>query len=58
MFDITEPTTFNNLEGWYRDADRCQGSSAGSKLDYVLVGMKSDMKSDRKVTVETAKVMQ
>lgn len=56
MFDLTEPTSFNNLEGWFRDADRYKSSSMGGELDFILVGLKSDLTKERKVSAESAKV--
>lgn len=52
VYDISQRTTFQNLEGWYRNAKSMLGNQ---EVLFMIIGNKSD-KRDREVTAEEGAV--
>ena len=51
VFDVTDPNSFENIEGWVHDVKE----HAGSDLHMILLGNKCDLEDERKVSKEEAK---
>ena len=51
VYDITNPKTFENVDKWLSDLK----TNAEEKISVVLVGNKTDLESERKITVEQGK---
>jgi len=50
VYDLTNKKTFQNIEKWYRDIKK--SASQESDIPGFLVGNKTDLKNDRKITKE------
>ena len=51
VYDITNPKSFQNLDKWLSDLK----SNGEDKISVVLIGNKSDLESERKITLEQGK---
>ena len=51
VYDITNPKTFENVDKWLSDLK----TNAEEKISVVLVGNKTDLEAERKITVEQGK---
>ena len=51
VYDITNPKTFENVDKWLSDLK----TNAEEKISVVLVGNKTDLESDRKISLEQGK---
>ena len=51
VYDITNPKSFENLDRWLSDLK----SNGEDKISVVLIGNKSDLESERKITLEQGK---
>ena len=51
VYDITNPKTFENLDRWISDLK----TNGDEKISIVLLGNKSDLESDRKISLEQGK---
>ena len=51
VYDITNPKSFENLDKWLSDLK----SNAEEKLSIILIGNKSDLEEERKITIEQGK---
>ena len=50
-YDVTQPTTFANINRWKNEFDDCIGSKDGKKsVPFILLGNKVDQIADRKVS--------
>ena len=55
-YDVTQPATFSNVEGWKTEFEDCIGSRDGRKsIPFILLGNKVDQIQDRKVSEEKAR---
>ena len=52
VFDLTSKETFNSIENWRKDFLTSLNPNEPDKYPFILVGNKSDMKDDIKVTNE------
>ena len=53
VFDITDRESFNNVTNWLNEIKK----NAGVNVVKILIGNKSDLESNRKVSIEEAKKM-
>ena len=51
VYDITNPKSFENLDRWLSDLK----SNGEDKISVVLIGNKSDLENERKITLEQGK---
>lgn len=51
VYDITDPDSFNNLNSWLIEIEK----NASKNVYKILIGNKSDLEKDRKVTYEQGK---
>lgn len=51
-FDLTNPETFNNVPKWIREVEKISSSSDGFQI--IVVGTKSDLHRDRKISYDDA----
>lgn len=51
VYDITNPKTFENVDKWLSDLK----TNAEEKISVVLVGNKTDLEGDRKISIEQGK---
>ena len=51
VYDITNPKSFEDLDRWLSDLK----SNADDKISVILIGNKSDLENERKVTLEQGK---
>ena len=50
-YDVTQPATFANIDGWKSEFEDCIGSRDGKKsVPFILLGNKVDQITDRKVS--------
>ncbi len=52
FYDITQPSTFDNLPAWIEELNRY----VGEDVQKTIVGTKSDLEAQRKVPLSTAQV--
>ena len=51
VYDITSPKTFDNLDKWLSDLK----ANGEEKISIILIGNKSDLEQERKITIEQGK---
>ena len=55
MYDITNPKSFESLDGWRKGFVENASPPDPDKFPFILIGNKLDKEVDRRVTVEEAK---